>query len=133
MRHQRKAEARAVAAVIDADALAEQEAKALELQVRGILLWCAQHSPTLVPQHELLLQWKQQATGFVWTVVGPRLNVQSLCRPSQQTLYWAHPLLVNHGNHGCDVWGPLSGCSLQTGRGNQCTMCLWAAWLRLLL
>eukprot|EP00891_Asterochloris_glomerata_P002654 jgi/Astpho2/2654/Aster-x0544 len=32
MRQQRKAEARAVAAVVDADALAEQEAKALELQ-----------------------------------------------------------------------------------------------------
>ena len=49
MRQQRKAEARAVAAVVDADALAEQEAKALELQVRGIMSWCVQHPPTLVP------------------------------------------------------------------------------------
>ena len=54
MRQQRKAEARAVAAVVDADALAEQEAKALELQVRGMMSWCVQHPPTLVPSHELL-------------------------------------------------------------------------------
>ena len=60
MRQQRKAEARAVAAVVDADALAEQEAKALELQVRGVVSWCAQHTPTLVPQHELLLLALQQ-------------------------------------------------------------------------
>ncbi len=45
MRQQRKAEARAVAAVVDADALAEQEAKALELQVRGTTAWGCTGSP----------------------------------------------------------------------------------------
>ena len=57
MRQQRKAEARAVAAVVDADALAEQEAKALELQVRGVMSWCA-----------------QQVTALVWNILGARLS-----------------------------------------------------------
>ena len=139
MRQQRKAEARAVAAVVDADALAEQEAKALELQVGGMMLQRAQHSPAVVPQHELLLallQCRQHSTVFVWTVVVARLKAQSLCWPSQQSLCGAKPLILNHAvdSNGWLLYsGALSSCSLQTCPDNHCTLCLWAAWLRLSL